>query len=61
MYYFPFSRTEEQGGDTIVFAATQDCGTGNYLENNTKTDSSEDSKDKQLAKKLWDLSVEWTQ
>jgi NAD(P)-dependent dehydrogenase (short-subunit alcohol dehydrogenase family) len=60
LYYFPFSRTEAQGGETIVHVATKDVGTSNYFEDNKKVESSEESNDKQLAKKLWDLSTEWT-
>ncbi|CAF3961987.1 unnamed protein product [Rotaria sordida] len=67
MYYilslFPFARTEDFGSECEVFAATSDTlngKTGVFMSDMKETRSSEESYNVEKAKRLWDLSEQWT-
>jgi len=64
LYWFPFSRTEDQAAENIVHVATSskwDNVTGKFLADKTELQSSDESYDVKKAKTLWELSEAWTQ
>jgi NAD(P)-dependent dehydrogenase (short-subunit alcohol dehydrogenase family) len=59
----PFMRSPEKGADTLIYlAASPDVEgvTGKYFNDREVTESSEESYDRTLRKKLWEASEELT-
>lgn len=55
-------RSPKQGAQTTIYCAVDEevkNETGLYYENCKRSKPSRDARDSELAKKLWDLSVEW--
>lgn len=55
-------RSPEQGAQTTIYCAVDEKTgneTGLYYENCKSSKPSKDARDPELAKKLWDLSVDW--
>ena len=58
--HMPFARTTKQGSDNTVFAAiSPDVQAGGYYEDQKPGVLSDDARNAELARKLWDKSLAW--